>query len=143
MEEQIKSTMQFFFYILRLTILINQCFIAQNFILILYTQPVQMNITTNLKTLLALCVTLISFKCSLKSKRYVGITHTFEIGNMHFSHKFCNFTRTFFHQIPRIDIIQIYERIPRIREVILHHIFVHFKKKVGCMYMERQFRKRM
>lgn len=79
MEEQIKSTMQFFFYILRLTILINQCFIAQNFILTLYMQPVQMNITTNLKTLLALCVTLISFKCSQKSKRYVGITHTFEI----------------------------------------------------------------
>lgn len=98
MEEQIKSTMQFFFYILKLTILINQCFIAQNFILTLYMQPVQMNITTNLKTLIALCVTLISFKCSQKSKRYVGITHTFEIENMHFSHKFCNFTRTFVYK---------------------------------------------
>lgn len=39
------------------------------------------------------------FKCSQKSKRYVGITHTFEIENMHFSHKFSNFTpRTFVYK---------------------------------------------
>lgn len=31
MEEQIKSTMQFFFYILKLTIVINQCFNCSKF----------------------------------------------------------------------------------------------------------------
>lgn len=44
-----------------------------------------------LKILFVFCVMFIFFKCLLKSKWYVGIIYIFEIGNMYFLYKFCNF----------------------------------------------------